>query len=209
MVVVKLGDGSLWVNSPVTVSAEEITQLSEIGPVKYLVAPTPLHVWRLQSWAELFPSAQLWGPPGRRRRPAQFTHRLGSAPPAQWAADLDQVIFRGNLFLEEVEFFHFKSRTLILADFIQNYPPDRNRPLTRWVQRLAGVSGVGVPVDIRLSFVNRERARSSLAKMLSWDIQRLIVAHGEPVESDAKAQVRRAFAFLMREPVPAQSNGML
>ncbi|HEY1882253.1 MAG TPA: DUF4336 domain-containing protein [Candidatus Cybelea sp.] len=182
MVVVKLGDGSLWVNSPVAISENELARLTEIGPVRYLVAPTPLHVWRLQSWATLFPSAQLWGP--------------RSAPPSDWADDLDQVVFRGNLFLEEVEFFHFKSRTLIFADFIQNYPPDRSRPLTLRVQRLAGVSGVGVPIDVRLSFVNRELARSSVAKMLSWDFEQLVVAHGDPVEFEAKTQVRRAFAFL-------------
>lgn len=196
MVVVKLSDGSLWVNSPVTVSATEMTQLSEIGPVKYLVAPTPLHVWRLQSWAKLFPSAQLWGPPGGRHRAALFTHVLGDAPPAEWLRDLDQLVFRGNLFLNEVYFFHYKSRTLIFADFIQNYPPNQSRPLARFLQRLAGVSGVGVPVDVRLSFVNRELARASLAKTLSWDFHRLVVAHGELVQSEAKAKVRRAFAWL-------------
>jgi hypothetical protein len=173
-----------------------MTQLAAIGPVKYLVAPTPLHVWRLQSWAKLFPSAQLWGPPRGCHRSALFTHVLGDAPPAEWAQDLDQLVFRGNLFLDEVYFFHFKSRTLIFGDFIQNYPPNRKRRLATFLQRLAGVSGVGVPVDVRLSFVNRALARASLEKMLSWDFDRLIVAHGEVVQSDAKTQVRRAFAWL-------------
>ena len=40
MIVVKLGDGSLWINSPVTVSDETINQIETISRVRYLVAPT-------------------------------------------------------------------------------------------------------------------------------------------------------------------------
>jgi hypothetical protein len=54
----------------------------------------------------------------------------------------------------------------------------------------------GVPLDIRLSFINRHAARNSLAKLLSWDFDKLIVAHGLCVETDAKRFVERAFQWL-------------
>jgi hypothetical protein len=63
MIVVKLGDGSLWINSPVVVPRETLDEIVAIGPVRYLVAPTTLHIWRLEQWRTLFPQAQLWGPP--------------------------------------------------------------------------------------------------------------------------------------------------
>ena len=50
MIVVKLGDGSLWINSPVAVSRETLDQIDVIGPGRYLVAPTALHIWRLEQW---------------------------------------------------------------------------------------------------------------------------------------------------------------
>jgi hypothetical protein len=58
MIVVKLTDGSLWVNSPVAVSAEVLGLIMALGTVKYLVAPTKLHVWRLEAWHALFADAE-------------------------------------------------------------------------------------------------------------------------------------------------------
>jgi hypothetical protein len=37
MVVVRLGDGSLWINSPVAATREEAGQLEHIGPISHLV----------------------------------------------------------------------------------------------------------------------------------------------------------------------------
>src|SRR6185437_666752 len=108
MIVVRLGDASVWINSPVDEpSSELLEQIRAIGSVRYLVAPTPLHVWRLKEWRALFPDAQLWDP-----------HMLTDTSPAQWAEDIDQLVFRGNVFLDEVEFFHKPSRVLMVTDFI-------------------------------------------------------------------------------------------
>lgn len=46
MGVVKLSDGSLWVNSPVSVPFDRLKRIPEMGPVRYLLAATPRHVWR-------------------------------------------------------------------------------------------------------------------------------------------------------------------
>ncbi len=47
MAVVKLSDGSLWVDSPVPVTFDTLKKITALGPVRYLVAGTPRHVWRL------------------------------------------------------------------------------------------------------------------------------------------------------------------
>jgi hypothetical protein len=198
MVVVRLRDGSLWINSPVAVSKSLLASMEGIGPPRYLIAPTPLHVWRLDEWRRLFPQAELWGPPGLARSPRRkmFAGLLGDEPPEQWEADLDQVVFKGNAFVQEVEFFHKPSRTLVFADFLQNYPPDKSRRLLSALQRLGGVSGLGVPIDVRLTTFNRKFARLSVAQMLGWDFDGLVVAHGENLAREAKPSVRRAFGWL-------------
>ena len=63
MIVVKLSDGSLWVNSPVRVPHDKLDRITAFGPVRYLIAPTVMHVWRLAEWHTLFPAAELWAPP--------------------------------------------------------------------------------------------------------------------------------------------------
>ena len=62
MTIVKLSDGSLWVNSPVSLPFDTLKRITELGPVRYLIAATPRHVWRLEVWHTLFPEAQLWAP---------------------------------------------------------------------------------------------------------------------------------------------------
>ena len=57
MTVVRLSDGAIWVNSPVPVSFADIGKIVSLGLVKYLVADTPRHVWRLEGWHTHFPEA--------------------------------------------------------------------------------------------------------------------------------------------------------
>ena len=200
MIVVKLNDGSIWINSPVAVSGETLNQIETIGPVRYLVAPTTLHVWRLEQWHKRFPDAQLWGPPkvSRGSSPIAFTGLLQNVAPAGWAGDLEQLVFKGNLFIEEVEFLHKKSRTLILTDFLQNYCGEEGDLAGNIVKKIAGVLNGGVPLDVRLSFTDRKLGREVLATLLSWDFDKLILAHGRCVEHDAKAFVEKAFRWLSR-----------
>ncbi len=214
MVVVKLSDGSLWINSPVVVPREMLDQIVALGPVRYLVAPTPLHTWRLEQWHSRFPEAQLWGAPEIARGFARDAfasiagiarvtaskrtswNLLEDAPPAAWAQDLDQLLFQGNYFIEEVEFLHRKSSTLIVADFIQNYRAEDGDFVGNIAKGAAGVLNGGVPRDIRWSFTNRRRARASLKRLLSWNFDKLIVAHSFCVEHNAKAFVEGAFRWL-------------
>jgi hypothetical protein len=202
MIVVKLAAGLLWVNSPVSVPLEVLDRIAASGPVRYLVAPTKLHVWRLEEWHALFPGAEFWRTPQipNKFKCLPFAGILGDAPPHGWTDDLDQLIFKGNFFIDEVFFFHKKSRTVILADFIQNHPIAKGKPLSNALFKLAGVAYPhgGVALDIRLSFANRNLARQSLEKLLSWDFDKLIIAHGICLEKDAKPFVERAFRWLMR-----------
>jgi hypothetical protein len=204
MIIVRLADGSLWVSSPVPVPFDTLRRITELGRVRYLVVATPRHVWRLEAWHTLFPEAQLWAPRTtlftlkKGRLPA--THVLSDSPYQGWADDLDQLAFKGNPLIEEVLFLHKASRTLILDDLIQNHPRARGHPLINALFKLEGVAYPhgGIPLDIRLSFTDHTLARQSLERLLSWDFDKLIIAHGICIENDAKLFVERAFRWLTR-----------
>jgi hypothetical protein len=202
MVIVKLSDGSLWLSSPVSVPFDTLQQITKLGVVRYLVAATPRHVWRLQTWHTLFPEAQLW-----TSRPTPFTLKkghlslsgiLGDTPHQGWAEDLDQLAFKGNPLIEEVIFFHKQSRTVMLHDLIQIHPTMKGKVFQNALFKLEGVTAPngGVGLDIKLSFTNRTLARRSLERLLSWDFDKLIIAHGTCIEKDGKAFVERAFRWL-------------
>jgi hypothetical protein len=188
MIVVKLSDGSLWINSPVDATRDEAAQVDDIGSVAHLVSPTPLHDSRLKQWAEFFPRARVWK-----------ARALGDKPPAAWTPAIDQLLFRRSIVLSETEFFHKPSRTLIMGDFIQNYGFERGRPLLNALKRLAGVLGGGSPRDLRFSFVGKRRRRlgeESLRRLLSWDFDKIVIAHGDLTVNDARELVERSFRWL-------------
>src|SRR6516165_1807284 len=116
MVVTRLSDGSLCVGSPVSVSFDTLKRVTALGPVRYLVAATPRHVWRLAEWHAQFPDAQLWAakpsPLTLKKGNLEFIGILTDTPPRAWADDFEQVPFRGNPLIEEVIFLHRKSRTV-------------------------------------------------------------------------------------------------
>jgi Domain of unknown function (DUF4336) len=202
MIIVKLANGVLWINSPVSVSRDTLERIRALGPVKYLVAPNNYHLWRLGEWHALLPNAELWASPrasGKLKR-LPFAGVLGNTPPQIWANDLDQFIFLGNPFIAEVLFLHKKSRTVILADLIQNHRLEKGRPLVNVLLRLDGLAypNGGVPRDMRLTFTNRKLACQSLEKLLSWDFDKLIIGHGVCIEKDAKPFVEHAFRWLRK-----------
>jgi hypothetical protein len=43
---------------------------------------------------------------------------------------------------------------------------------------------------------DRKAARESVAKILEWDFDRVIVTHGDVLESSGKAKFAAAFAYL-------------
>ncbi|HEX3457412.1 MAG TPA: hypothetical protein VHR97_05605 [Candidatus Baltobacteraceae bacterium] len=150
--------------------------------------PTRLHDWRLKQWAGFYPQAQVWN-----------ARMLGDTPPQAWKADIGQLLFRGSRVLTEAEFFHRHSRTLIMADFIQNFQPYQGRALRNALLRFGGILQGGAPRDLRLSFVGRrhtELGRESLFKLLAWDFDKLVPAHGDCVDEDAKSFVERSFRWL-------------
>jgi hypothetical protein len=202
MTVARLSDGSVWIDSPVPAPPETLRRITELGPVSYLVAATPRHFWRLESWHTLFPDAQLWAsratPLTLKKGRLPLTGILGDDAPQAWAGDFEQLIFRGNPLLEEVVFFHKRSRTLILDDLIQIHPAVKGNFVRNALFRLSGVSDPdgGVPLDIRLSFIHRSVARQCLQSLLAWDFDKLIIAHGHCIPHNAKAFVERAFRWL-------------
>ena len=202
MTIVKLSNGAIWISSPVPVSFATLKAISELGDVRYLIAATPRHIWRLDSWHTLFPKAELWA-----SRPTLFTLRKGDLPisgyltdtPADaWSDDFEQLEFKGNPLLSEVLFFHPSTHTVLLDDIIMRNPVMEGKPVTNLIFKLGGVQypDGGVTMDMKMTFINRSLARQSLARLLSWDFDKLIIAHGPCIESDAKQYIKRAFQWL-------------
>jgi len=198
MTVVRLGDGSLWLHSPVQISGPLREAVDALGPVRHLVTPNKLHHLFLRDWKEAYPDAKLWAPPGlARRRPSlSFDGELGDEPEPGWADVLDQRVVRGSWAMEEVIFFHRPTRTLVLGDLIENHRPERFTPGKRRIARLNRMFG-DTPINWRVTFWNRGPARETMREVLGWEPRRVVVMHGPCIDRNAGEELRRAFRWLV------------
>ena len=204
MVIAQLPGDRLWVWSPVRLNRRLRDEVNALGTPDHLVSPNLLHHLYLQEWKAEWPSAKIWGPASTilKRGDLSFEAPLEHDPPAAWASEIDQVWFRGSRVMDEMVFFHKPSRTVIFADLTVNFSEQFLRAHWSWWRRVIAhrcgiVEGRGyAPLEMRLTWFDRTQARLALEKVLTWNPERVVMAHGELVESDATGYLRRAFRWL-------------
>jgi hypothetical protein len=190
--VIRLRTGELVIHSTGPFSESVLKAIHALGRPAWLVEATLFHDTFAAIGCAAFPGVPYLAPPGFRAASAQ---PLLPEPPAGWAGELEILELEGMPRVREHVFFHRPSRTLIVADLVFNFGPQSTR-WTRWFfQRLGGVrSFPGMSRLFRLSIKDRAAFAASVERMLAWDFDRCIVAHGDIIESNAKAVLRSALA---------------
>jgi glyoxylase-like metal-dependent hydrolase (beta-lactamase superfamily II) len=192
MAVVRLASGELLVHSPAPLDERLRAALERLGGVRFVVAASWLHGHlHMGDYAR----AELFAPPGlaARRPDLSFAGELGDRPDERWAADLDQALFRGQRVPPEVVFLHRPSRTLIVGDLVWNVTSRMPLSARVWAGRRPGVRPTPA---FRLAVRDRAAARASLDRILAWDFDRILIGHGEVLESGGRAALERAYAWL-------------
>lgn len=193
--LIRLSDGHLWMHSPGPYVPATYKQLRKLGEVQSLVAPNPLHHMFVPKALTLFPQAQAYGTPRHLKKHPQVTWEMLTQNSTQdWSQDIDLTYLEG-LRLGEWVFFHKASKTLILTDLLFNM---RGKDLfTRLMLQAEGVSGkLGCTRLVsHLLLKDRQKIRQVCERILAWDFERMVMCHGETVETEAKAQFAHAMAW--------------
>ncbi|WP_221032350.1 DUF4336 domain-containing protein [Actomonas aquatica] len=195
--VMRLPSGELVVHSGAPWSAADVAAIQALGPVRWVMEATRLHDTFARELRAEFPEAEfLW--------PARFPvaaedlapgRELGAVP-AEWAGEIEVEPLGGIPATQEVAVYHRRSRTLVLADLVFNLrvgPGERVPFFVRWVSGLRTFPGTSRL--LRLSVKDRAALRQSLARVLAWDFERVVVGHGEIIAGDAKRTLEQALAW--------------
>lgn len=197
MTVVRLPGGGLLLHSPVPIDDALRDELARLGRVEHIVCPNRYHHVHAVAAQKRYPDATLSTAAGleKKRPDLRIDRVLDETPAPGWRDAIDLVTIRGCM-LGETVLFHRPSRTLISADLVE-YFERHDEWLTRQYLKAAGVYGK-VAWNRLLYFMYRDHqaARASLDRILAWDFDRVIIAHGEIIERDAKTQVRDSFTWL-------------
>jgi len=197
MTVVRLKGGGLFVHSPVALDDTLRAAVDALGPVTAIVAPSRFHHLYVGEWAAAYPGASLSGCPGleKKRKDVRWSRILGDEPAAEWQGEFDQVFFGARALENEVVFFHRASRSIISSDFVFNLATHASG-FTRAVAFLLGQRKPGITLLERVIIRNRPAAREQIGRIVAWDAARIVLAHGDVIESGGSEVVRDAYAWL-------------
>lgn len=196
MNIARLSDGGLFVHCPVALDEATRRQVDALGPVKAVVASSLFHHLYVGQWMDAYPQASFWACPGleKKRADLRWTGILGDRADKSWADDVDQAAFTSR-FEHEVVFLHRKTRVMICADALLNLSSHPSR-LTRVAAFLMANSGPGKGYLERIAVQDYKLGRRQVDRILEWDFDRILLAHGGLVERDGRDAMREAYRWL-------------
>lgn len=197
MTVVRLSSGAVLLHSPVPLSAGLRDEIEAIGPVRHIVCPNLFHHLYAGEALVIWPQAKLYGPKKlqKKRRDLHFDAVLSDTPDSDWQGDLLPITIAGSL-LNETVLYHLPSKTLITSDLVENF---KQHPhwLTRSYLRLNGMLGnITWPPVMRVVYLNRRAARASIERILALPFERIVIAHGDLISSDARETLKKGLEWL-------------
>lgn len=203
MTIIRLKDKRLFIHSPTLLTDSLRAEMAEIGNVSHIIGPNRIHYWWIPEWHHSFPKAKIWLAPRINEQMGDLIDfdatELTEACGYPWDDEITTLPIAGD-FMTEVEFFHQASRSLILTDFIENFEPQKLRWPWRWLARIGGVvhPDGGMPRDMRYTFSKqRQQMKTAIQRMIAWQPERIILAHGRCYERNGAYELTRAFRWLL------------
>jgi len=204
MVVLRLADRSLLVYSPLALTPQRRAAVDALGTVAHLYAPNLFHHLWIADWATAFPAARVHAPPGLTKKHPGLRvdrwHGSGSDPAAGLTASagIEELPIEGFQ-LRETALFHHPTRTLVVADLLQNI----GRPTHGWTKTYTRLMGfydrTALSRFIRwTAFNDRKAARRSVDALVDRAGDRLIVGHGQPLVAGGHDALAGAYDWLRK-----------
>jgi hypothetical protein len=206
--ILRLPDGQLVVHSPLALDDATAKEIDGLGDVRYLIAPNCIHWMFLKAAKERYPKARVFGAPGLAKKLGSFAfEHLPERGEIDGVRGLRVERIQGVPNIEEHAFLHEASRSLIVTDLMFNIHQCRSFGM-RCVLRIVGAWKKTSQSRIwRLMVKDRAAAARSASNVLSWDFERVVVAHGEVVEDDARERARQALTWMTSGARPLLGPG--
>lgn len=190
--LLRLADGRVVVHSTAPFTAQDVSGIRGFGEPAWLVDATLLHDTFAKEGSTALPGVPYLAPSGFAEVSGVATQSLDS-PPSDWAGEVEVLRIEGTRKKEHV-FFHRRSLTLVVADLFFSFPSETQGWARFFAQRVMGLPPnlFGVSRFFRMLIDDKAAFERSIRRMLEWDFERVVVAHREPLEREAKTTVTSA-----------------
>jgi len=200
MTIIKLDNGDLIIHDPGEINDALKKEIDALGIVKFIIAPGSYHHLFVLDFQNKYPNAETYICPGleRKRPDIPFDWILGTKPDPRWEGTLEQVLVQGTKLIWEVAFFHKPSKTLILVDLLENIGDDYSHKAGLllkfwWKVILRMWNNPKAAPEYQMAWGNKKLVKIALEKILSWNAERLILAHGENIENNVNKILIKAW----------------
>ena len=185
MTIMRLENDALLLHSPIRFSNSLKAELNQLGQVSTIMTPNAFHGKFTQEWCSAYSNAQYFPAKKTSKYTTRFTRLLSDLASDAFAPDIEMHHVQGVPLAKESIFLHRPSRTLVLTDMAFHIGTDIDWR-TRVFCKLNGAYNRFGPSRMMRSFIrNREQFRSSLLTILEWDFDRMIMSHGNIIQSNA------------------------
>jgi len=196
--IFRLSSGCLVIHSTAPFTEVDKIEIEKSGEVIAIVDVTNFHDTFAESGISAFPYVPYFTPSGFPRKEKLKAKTIEEGRKI-WGDELIFIPLEGVPRLNEWSCYHPASKTLVLADLIFNCEPSDFKEKLFFA--FAGIRGwPGNCRLFRLCIRDRGKLENSIRTVLSFEFERVIVAHGKPIEEDAKAVLRlalkRAFPWM-------------
>jgi len=191
MTVIRLSNGDLFLHSPVKITEEITDAVKRLGNVAYLVTPNRFHGLFVDAWRARYPQAKhLTAKEVKENDINTFSlDTLGN----EQLAEIEIIKIEGAPNVNEYAFLHKESGTLILTDIAFNIGAD----VPLWSKIFFKLNGsfnkFGPSRLMKAMISDPEALGSSVEKMLAFDLKRIIVSHGDIIQSNPRMAMKQAF----------------
>ena len=198
MTVVRLHDSRLVVWSAIALDDAAMATFEAFGRPAFLVVPNDHHRLDAKAWKNRYPELKVIAPEGAREKIADVVAVDMTSPdfgdpgvtfvtvPGTRAHEAALVVRRD------------RGTTLVLNDLVGNIRAASG--IDGWLLRLAGFAGddAQIPRVVKMALV--KDAADLRAQLLEWaelpGLRRIIVSHGDPIESEPQRTLRDLAASL-------------
>jgi hypothetical protein len=187
--IVRLQSGDLVIHSTGPFTPGDVAGILRLGKPGWLLDTMLQHDTFARQGRLAFPEIPFLAPAGFAEVVGFPTYPLIPAP-AIWGEELKVLRLEGMPSMEEHAVFHPHSRTLIVGDLLFNF--DTNTPGWTRFLLLAAVGAKhhpGMSRRFRMAIKDRPAFQRSMEALSSWDFDRIIVGHGEVIETDGKRRL--------------------
>lgn len=187
--VMRLAGGDVVLHSPIALDDETAAEIAALGPVKTIVAPNLVHWMFARRAAERFPEAKLLGAPGLEKKLGAFE----PLPPDGLIADgLRCRLVDGAPKMNEHVFLFGKS--LVVADLVMNMHGGTSALMSLFC-RINGVhKRFGHSRMWKVMGKDAKAMAKSVETIAHWDFDRIVPAHGDVLETEARSELQRVLA---------------